>query len=207
MGELGELLRSLDYWWIYPAGALVVAVSALVPPVPSTTLFVALGSWSVHSAQLNPYLLAVCMLAGAVAGDAATFVLVRHFNLTEKRIFAGRHWQSAFRAAQTRLEGKGLPLVLTSRFVPLGRLTLNVAAGLVPQPMRRFMVHSLIAGILWSAYSVGIGALSGSWPQVSTEFAVLLAIAVSLVLSTVINNAVTWWEERRLPAFMRRRSG
>ncbi|TJY69550.1 hypothetical protein E4J89_09625 [Arthrobacter sp. CAU 1506] len=205
MEELGELLRSLDYWWIYLAGALFVTVSAMVPPVPSTTLFVALGSLSVHTDQLNPYLLAAAMLAGAVAGDAATFVLVRHFNLSERKLFSGDHWQSGFRAARTRLGRKGLPLVMTSRFVPLGRLTLNVAAGMIPQPGRRFLAHSVIAGVLWSVYSVGIGALSGAWPQLTTEFAVLLAIAVSLVLGTVINHAVSWWEARQLPEFVRNR--
>lgn len=204
MNELGELLRSLDDWWIYPAGALFVAASAMVPPVPSTTLFVALGSLSVHSAQLNPYLLTVAMLAGAITGDAATFFLVRRFNLAEHKFFSGRHWQSGFRSARLRLGRKGLPLVLTSRFVPMGRLTLNVAAAMIPQPVRRFLTHSALAGVLWSAYSVGIGAISGAWPQLSTEFSVLLAIAVSLVLGTVINHVVSWWEGRQLPEFVRK---
>ncbi|MGW6174240.1 DedA family protein [Arthrobacter sp. NPDC055138] len=206
MDELGELLRSLDYWWIYFVGTLFVTVSAMVPPVPSTTLFVALGSLSVHTDQLNPYLLAAAMLAGAVAGDTATFVLVRHFKLAERMIFAGEHRQAAFRAARTRLGRKGLPLVMTSRFVPLGRLTLNVAAGMIPQPGRRFLAHSVIAGVLWSAYCVGVGALSGAWPQLSTEFAVLLAIAISLVLGWLINQAISWWEGRQLPEFVRKRA-
>ncbi|WP_051299163.1 DedA family protein [Arthrobacter castelli] len=205
MNELGELLRSLDYWWIYPAGALFVTVSAMIPPVPSTTLFVALGSLSAQTDHLNPYLLAAAMLAGAVAGDAATFFVARRFNLTERKFFSGRRWQSGFQAARTRLGRKGLPLVLTSRFVPLGRLTLNVAAAMVPQPLRRFMAHSVLAGVLWSAYSVGVGTVSGALPQLSTEFAVLLAIAVSLALGTAINHAVSWWEGRQLPEFVRTR--
>jgi membrane-associated protein len=206
MEELGELLRSLDDWWIYLVGALFVTASAMVPPVPSTTLFVALGSLSVHTDQLNPYLLAAAMLAGAVAGDAGTFFLVRRFNLAERKLFSGRHWQSGFRKARTGLGRKGLPLVLTSRFVPMGRVTLNVAAAMIPQPGRRFLVHSALAGVLWSAYSVGIGAVSGAWPQLSTEFAVLLAIAVSLVLGWLINQAISWWEGRQLPEFVRKRA-
>ncbi|EMY34421.1 membrane protein DedA family [Arthrobacter crystallopoietes BAB-32] len=196
MDELGEFLRNLDSVWIYPAGALSVALSAVLPPAPSTTLFVALGSLSVSSDQLNPFLLAASMFAGAMAGDLATFLLVRHFRINERNFFSGPRWQAAFRSAGLKLRGRGLPIVLTSRFIPLGRLSLNVAAAVARQPLRSFAAHSALAALLWSTYAVGVGALSGSWPELSTEFAVLLAIAVSLVLGRLINYALAWWENR-----------
>ncbi|MGG5752583.1 DedA family protein [Zafaria sp. Z1313] len=207
MNELGEALRELDSWWIYPVGALFVAVSALLPPVPSTTLFVALGSLAVNTGELDLMLLGAAMFVGGVAGDAATFLLARRFNLTELPVFAGRRWQSTFAAARARLDRNGLPLVLTARFVPLGRLTINVAAALVPQATRRFMAWSVIASVVWSAYSVGVGALSGAWPSLSTEFAVVLAIAVSLILGRLITFAITWWENHQIPRWRRRGDG
>jgi membrane-associated protein len=198
--EIGEFLRNLDSGWVYPLGALSVALSAVLPPMPSTTLFVALGSLSASSGHLNSVLLATAMFAGAVAGDLATFLLVRHVKLHERSFFTRPRWQSAFRSAGRRLKAKGLPFVLASRFVPLGRLSLNVAAAVTGQPLRGFAAHSALAALLWSAYAVGVGTLSGSWPALSTEVAVLLAIVFSLLLGTLINHAVAWWENREQPA-------
>lgn len=200
MNELGEGLRSLDDVWVYAVGALFVTVSALIPPVPSTTLFVALGALAANSDSLNPVLLAVAMLIGALAGDLATYALALRFDVVHWRILSGRRWQAALAAARTRLRDKDLPLVMTSRFIPLGRLTLNVGSALVPHPWSVFFRNSLISGIVWSAYSVGVGVLSGLWEELDTEFAVLLAIIVSLVLGRVISTVIHWWETRNMPA-------
>ncbi|WP_372697605.1 DedA family protein [Arthrobacter sp. JSM 101049] len=200
MNELGEGLRSLDDIWVYAVGALFVAVSALIPPVPSTTLFVALGALAANSDSLNPVLLGVAMLMGALAGDIVTYLLALRFDVVHWRILSGRRWQAALAAARSRLKDNDLPLVMTSRFIPLGRLTLNVGSALVPHPWSVFFRNSLIAGIVWSIYSVGVGVLSGLWEDLDTEFAVLLAIVVSLVLGRLISTAIQWWETRSMPS-------
>lgn len=200
MDELGEGLRSLDDVWVYAVGALLVTISALIPPVPSTTLFVALGALAANSDSLNPVLLGVAMLIGALAGDMATYALALHFDVVHWRILSGRRWQSALAAARSRLKDNDLPLVMTSRFIPLGRLTMNVGSALIPHPWSVFLRHSLIAGIVWSIYSVGVGVLSGLWEDLDTEFAVLLAIVVSLVLGRAISTAIHWWETRNMPS-------
>lgn len=200
MNELGEGLRSLDDFWVYAVGALFVTVSALIPPVPSTTLFVALGALAANSDSLSPLLLGVAMLIGALAGDVATYALALRFDVVHWRILSGRRWQAALAAARSRLRDHDLPLVMTSRFIPLGRLTLNVGSALVPHPWGVFFRNSLIAGVIWSAYSVGVGVLSGLWEELDTEFAVLLAIVVSLVLGRAISTVIHWWETRNMPA-------
>lgn len=200
MNEVGEGLRSLDGMWVYLFGAVMVALSALIPPVPSTTLYVALGALAANTDTLNPLLLGASMLVGALAGDAATYALAVRFDVVNWRILAGRRWQAALAATRSRLKDNDLPLVMTSRFIPMGRLTMNIGSALVPHTWRVFLQHSLIAGVLWSVYSVGVGLLSGVWDGLSTEFAVLLAIVVSLVLGRAINNVISWWETRNLPA-------
>ncbi|MGP5228369.1 DedA family protein [Arthrobacter rhombi] len=200
MNEVGEGLRSLDGMWVYLFGAVMVALSALIPPVPSTTLYVALGALAANTDSLNPFLLGASMLVGALAGDAATYALAVRFDVVNWRILAGRRWQAALAATRSRLKYNDLPLVMTSRFIPMGRLTMNIGSALVPHTWRVFLQHSLIAGVLWSVYSVGVGLLSGVWDGLSTEVAVLLAIVVSLVLGRAINNVISWWETRNLPA-------
>ena len=140
------------------------------------------------------------MLVGAFAGDVLTYALAVRFDVVNWRILAGRRWQAALAATRSRLKDHDLPLVMTSRFIPMGRLTMNIGSALVPHTWRVFIQHSLIAGVLWSVYSVGVGVLSGVWDGLSTEVAVLLAIVVSLVLGRAINTLISWWETRNLPA-------
>ena len=98
MNEVGEGLRSLDGMWVYLFGAVMVALSALIPPVPSTTLYVALGALAANTDSLNPLLLGASMLVGALAGDAATYALAVRFDVVNWRILAGRRWQAALAA-------------------------------------------------------------------------------------------------------------
>lgn len=198
MNELFDTILALHPAWLYGVGAAFVAVSALLPPVPSTTLFVGLGALAGSEGHPNPYLLGLSMLAGALAGDVATYLLARRFRVTEWRIFSGARWQRTFRGARMRLTKNPTSLTLTSRFIPLGRLTMNVGAAVVPVPLASFVVQALMAGIIWSVYSVGIGVASSSWPGVSTGFTVVVAIAVSLLLGRLINQLVAWREGRRL---------
>jgi membrane-associated protein len=193
METVREVLGTADSVWVYPLGMILVAVSALIPPVPSTSVFVALGALSVANNVPNGFLLVVSMLAGALLGDLVTYGLVRQRDVAHWRMLSGDRAQKALAASRNRLDHGAVSWVLTSRFVPLGRLTMNVACAVTPTPWGAFMLYSLGAGILWSTYSVGIGALSGLLPGLPTEYVVIVAIALSLVLGRTISAAVAWY--------------
>jgi membrane protein DedA with SNARE-associated domain len=193
METVREVLSAADSVWVYPLGMIMVALSAVIPPIPSTSVFVALGALSATDNVPNGFLLVASMLAGALAGDVVTYALVRRRDLATWRMFSGDRAQKALDASRDRLAHHAVSWVLTSRFVPLGRLTMNVACAITPVPWKAFVLYSLAAGLLWSAYSVGIGALSGLLPGLSTEFAVIVAIALSLLLGRAINAAVSWY--------------
>lgn len=193
MDAVREVLGAADSAWVYPLGMMLVAVSAVFPPVPSTSVFVALGALSATENVPNGFLLVVSMLAGALIGDAATYGLVRQRDVANWRLLSGERARKALDASRNRLDHGAVSWVLTSRFIPLGRLTMNVACAITPLPWGAFMLYSLGAGILWSAYSVGIGALSGLLPGLSTEFTVLVAIVLSLLLGRAIGAAAAWY--------------
>lgn len=195
METVREVLGTADSVWVYPLGMLLVAVSALIPPVPSTSVFVALGALSVANDMPNGFLLVVSMLAGALLGDLVTYGLVRQRDVANWRMLSGDRAQKALATSRNRLDHGAVSWVLTSRFVPLGRLTMNVACAVTPTPLGAFMLYSLGAGILWSTYSVGIGALSGMLPGLPTEYVVIVAIALSLVLGRTISAAVAWYSQ------------
>ena len=183
--------------WVYAVGALFVAVSALIPPVPSTILFVALGALSGLPGGPQPILLVLAMMAGALAGDMATYVLARRFGPARWHGRGRPRLRKAIGLASQKMEAHALPMLLAGRFIPLGRVSSNVAAALLPVPVRSFLAYSLAAAVFWSGYAVGIGILSREWPGIPTEVAVFVAIAASIVLSGLIGRIASWWLGRR----------
>lgn len=193
MQWLTDGLTAAEATWTYPLAAALIALSALFPPIPSTCLFVALGALSTKGGAPNGLLLVAAMLIGAVAGDLATYLLVRRRDVTNWRVLRGARAQKALTVSKERMANHAVSWVLTSRFVPLGRLVMNVACALTPVPLGTFTLYSIAASIVWSAYSVGMGALSGLLPGLSTEIAVVLAIALSLILGRAIDAVATWY--------------
>ena len=61
--------------WVLPAVAVLAAVDALLPPVPSEGVVVALAAVAVAGHGPHPLLLALAAALGAFAGDTLTFVI------------------------------------------------------------------------------------------------------------------------------------
>ncbi|ALE07582.1 hypothetical protein AL755_05330 [Arthrobacter sp. ERGS1:01] len=187
--------------WLYPVGAVFVMVSALIPPVPSTTVFVALGALAGLDGGPKAWALVLAMIAGAVAGDLATYGATRLFGQSRWGATRGPRRQRAVDAATRRLRKSPFTLMLTSRFVPLGRLSTNIACTVAGYRLRAFTGFSLASAAVWSAYSVGVGICTRFWPGLSTQAAVLAAIAVSIVLGWLLGKASTWiLDHRAAPA-------
>jgi membrane-associated protein len=102
----------------------------------------------------------------------------------------------AVAAAGRHFDRRAGLLIVTSRFVPGGRVTMNAACGTARVPLRRFTPASAIAAVAWAVYVTGIGYLGG------TAFAEnpLLGLAVGFGLSFVFGGVVKIVRQRRAPA-------
>ena len=187
----------LASFWVYLIGAIFVTGSALIPPIPSTTVFVGLGAVAGLDGGPNAGFLVLAMMVGAVAGDVATFGVMRLFGNTRWGSKRGPRRQRAVDSGTRRLRERPYMFMLTSRFIPLGRLSSNMAATIAGYPLRAFVVFSLVSAGIWSLYSVGIGILTQFWPNVSTQLAVLVAIAASIVLGWLVGKVSTWLLDRK----------
>jgi membrane protein DedA with SNARE-associated domain len=95
--------------------------------------------------------------------------------------------------ARRGLDRRSVFLILTARYVPVGRIAVNMTAGATRFPLRRFIPLAVLAGACWSAYSIGIGLLAGSWAHehplncagVGNDIAISLAFLVELTSSLV----------------------
>jgi len=187
----------LASFWVYPLGAVFVMLSGLIPPVPSTTVFVALGAVAGLDGGPRALLLVLAMMAGALAGDLATYAVTKSFLSSRWSSKDGSKRQRAVDAASRRLRKSPFTLMLTSRFVPLGRLSTNIACTTAGFPLRTFIGFSLASGAIWSVYAVGVGICTRFFPGLSTQVAVIVAIAVSIVLGWLLGKVSTWLMDRK----------
>lgn len=183
--------------WIYLIGGFFVMVSAILPPVPSTTVFVGLGALAGLDGGPKALPLILAMMVGAMAGDLLTYWIIKLFGHTRWGATRGPRRQRAVDAATRRLKQRPYMFMLTSRFIPMGRLSSNIAATVAGYPLRAFSVFSLVSASVWSIYAVGIGILTRYWPGISTRVAVVIAIVFSIILGWLVGKVSAWVLDRK----------
>jgi membrane protein DedA with SNARE-associated domain len=73
-----------------------------------------------------------------------------------------------------------------------------MTAGATGFHQRRFVFFSIIAGISWSLYSVGIGALAGQWFHDHSLLAAGLAIVIALAMGLVVDHGLKLLYKRKV---------
>ena len=147
----------LQTGWLLPALALLVALDAPFPVLPSEPLLmtasaVAIGAQDVPMAMG----LLAAAFAGSVAGDHLMFVLGR----TSRHL--GRPGASRIaRWVRRNIAHRPAVTIVGARFVPAGRLVSTTAAGRYGLSLRRFLPCSVVSSAIWVAYVMGVGLLLG----------------------------------------------
>ena len=183
------VLQAVSSPWLYLAMFVVAVVDGFFPPVPSETVLVAAAAVAASTGGPDLALLGVVAAAGAVVGDNIAFAIGRRTGTTRFAWMRRPRVAGAFAWAGTALEKRGAGLILGARFIPVGRVAVNLSAGALRYPWRRFALLTVAAGLCWSAYSIAIGLLAGAWlkdqPLLSAVFGVVLALAIGLVVDRV----------------------
>ena len=182
--------------WVLLVVLLVAVVDALVPPLPSEGLVVALAAISVASQGPDLVHLAVAAGVGAFVGDTLTFVVGRHWGTGRLQRVSRPGLRRFFERAAGTLQRRGAVVVLSARYVPMGRVAVNLTAGATGFPPRRFAGLAALAAGSWAAWSVGVGAAAGRWlegnPLVGSVAGVGLAVVLGLVVDRVARRLSGW---------------
>jgi membrane protein DedA with SNARE-associated domain len=109
----------------------------------------------------------------------------------------------AFRFASHELDERGGVVIVVARYIPVGRVAVNVTAGASEFPRPRFLGFTAIAAVTWAAYSVAIGALAGTWVEQNPLLGAVGGIAVAVLLGVASDNVVRRRIARR-PALVER---
>ncbi|WP_430784079.1 DedA family protein [Actinoplanes sp. G11-F43] len=154
---IDHLTPLLSSPWLYVIVFLIVAVDGFLVVVPSETVVISLGALSA-AGHPNLAALLVAVAAGGVAGDRVTYLLGRRAGglLRSGRLAAAKE------KAEAALSRHGAVAILVGRFLPYGRTATALVAGSASMPMARFQLFSVLAGIGWAVYVLGLGRLGGA---------------------------------------------
>lgn len=199
MESLTDVILSLvQSPWMYATIFAVCVIDGFFPPVPSETIVIAAaaaGAATGESAMLFGAIIAAA--AGAIVGDNIAFAIGRRLGLDRWRWMRRDSARRAVRWAREGLNRRATVLILTARYIPVGRVAVNVTAGATGLPRRRFFGLSVLAGLSWALYSVGIGLFAGSWLSGDPLLAALLGIAVAVTIGVVIDRITSSLTARR----------
>jgi membrane-associated protein len=194
------ILSAASSPWIYLVVFLVVYIDAFFPPVPSETVVVGAAAVAMSTGQPSLILLGSLAAVAAVAGDTTAYFIGRRIGTNRFRWMRRPAIAKSFVWARTGLDRKGAVLILIGRYIPVGRIAVNMTAGATGFPLRRFLPLASVAGVSWAAYSIGIGLLAGHWSHDNPLIAVAISVAIALVMGLAID-----WISTRVSAWANRR--
>lgn len=177
--------------WVYVALLACCLIDGFFPPVPSESLVVALASLALSGAGVNVWLIIPAAALGAFLGDNLAYVMGRAIGVERFGWMRRPRMRRSFAWARNELDKRSVSLILVARFIPVGRVVVNLTAGATGFPQRRFVALTGLSGAVWAAYSVAIGALAGAWFDEHHLLGVSVAVIGALVLGLLIDRVIT----------------
>ncbi|PFG33983.1 DedA family protein [Sanguibacter antarcticus] len=174
--------------WVFVILFAFVAIDAFFPPVPSESLVIALAAVSLSTGSPDPWALAGVAAVAAFTGDIVAYTIGRRIDVHRLPLLRGRRVQSAFVWADRAFRQRPAPIIIAARYIPVGRVAVNMTAGALRYRRRSFVGLAGIAAVTWSAYSTLIGIGAGTWLHGNP----LLAVVVGVTGGTAIGFLVDY---------------
>jgi membrane-associated protein len=187
---------------VYLGMYLFATIDGFFPPIPSESLAIALAALSVSSGQPNLALIILVAAAGAFTGDQTAYTIGKRLNTRRIPFRAGPLTQKTLDWAKLALARRGASVILAARYIPVGRVAVNMTAGAVGYPRRRFVGLDTIASLTWALYSAAIGIGAGEWFKGHPLGAIAVGLVGGLLIGLVLD-----WTLRRLAERKNRATG
>lgn len=181
--------------WVYIVVYAVCTIDGFFPPIPSESIVVGLAAVSATAHQ-SIVLLFFTAALGAFSGDNLAYLIGRRFGST-RFVQGGPRRQRALGWAKRNLERRAIVLIICARFVPIGRVAVNLTAGITRFDHRKFLLITTISAFLWSGYSIVIGTLAGKLLHDQPLLAALLGIVLAITLGALLDFATQRYFRRR----------
>jgi membrane protein DedA with SNARE-associated domain len=186
------VLAATESAWIYVWVFLLTTVDGIFPVVPSESVVIATSAaWKSSGTPWLP-LIWITAAAGAWCGDQIAYQVGTKIHLRSYRMFRSKRGQHTLDWADHALHNRGAAIIIAARFIPFGRVAVNLTAGSLSFPRRTFMIFDAIAAVIWASYAVAIGV----WAA-----ALIDNLLLSILVGVVGGVALGWLIDRILARF------
>ncbi len=177
--------------WIFVAIWGVSLLDAFFPVVPSESTVIAASTTS--AATGSPLLAGVWLAAavGAWCGDQTGRFIGTKINVRRWAFFRRPKVVKTLVWAEHGLERRGTSLIIAARFIPMGRIAVNLTAGALGYPAKRFMVVTAIAATIWASWGVALGTVAGSLFHDNLLVAVVAGVVGGIALGYLVDVALS----------------
>ena len=198
-------LATVESPWVLLVVLALCIIDAIFPPVPSESVIIAVATVVVTDHPNTLWLLGVIAAVGAFTGDQMVYWIGRRIGRKNPAWLRGRRTQRTLGWARRAISRSGPILIMTGRFIPVGRTAVNLAAGTTRYPAWKFSIAAGCAAVFWAAYSIAIGAIFGnifgSHPLLALLLGLVTAFAIGLVVEFVSKRIGRRIQVRRMRAF------
>lgn len=177
--------------WIYLVLFGLTAIDGFFPPVPSESVIITLAVAAHAHGTPNLWIVLLVSAIAAWSGDQAAYHIGRWIGTDRVWFLRTRRGEAAVAWARRALGRRGASFILAARYIPIGRVAVNMTAGAVGYKRERFMVVSALAAVLWSGYSVGIGLAAASWLGHNTLLAMAVGIVFGVLAGVVLDRVMS----------------
>ena len=195
-GDVAQWIEDAPEGFAYVLCFLLVWFDAVIPIFPGETTLSAASTLAAEgSLELQLVMLAGAL--GAIVGDSSLFWIARKSADRVQGQLDKALENPKVRAGWDALDRSPGLLIVAGRYVPGMRFAVNASMGLSDIPYRRFLVWSVLGGVLWSVYTC---ALAYNVATTLSGYPLASLVISSLVTSAAL--AAIYFVDRR-----RRRRG
>lgn len=201
-----EWMTAMEAWvlaltgspWVFVALLAFCVIDGFFPPIPSESVVIALAVLAVTTGEPNLWLLLAVATVGAFTGDQIAYSIGRRVPVRRFRLMQGPRAQRSIARAERALAERGAAYIIAARYIPVGRVAVNMTAGTVGFSRRRFTALAAIASVSWSVYSVLLGVGAGVWLQANPWLAIVVGVVGGVLLGVVVDAVLRRVLARRL---------
>lgn len=176
--------------WALLAVFALATLDAFFPPLPSESIVITLAAISASTGSPDLLALGACAACGAFLGDNMTYFIGRHSGLGRLAHSRQPRVQRTFTWAARELHRRSGLAIIVARYIPVGRVAVNLTAGASQFNRRAFVGLDVVAVTTWATYSVIIGALAGRWfenhPLLAALSGICLAVGMGLAIDILL---------------------
>lgn len=178
---------------VFLAMYLFAAIDGFFPPIPSESLVIALASLSQAGGKPALWGVILTAAAGAFTGDQIAYTIGTRVKVRELRIFRGPKAQSALDWAERALTERGASFIIAARYIPVGRVAVNMTAGALHFARPKFVGLTAVAAVTWACYSSAIGIGAGKALEGHPIIAIVVGVIGGMLIGLLVDTVLSRW--------------